>query len=158
VPKSHSIVARCKFEELIRRRANSQETIRQFQDFVLLGGRAVAEAVNTGLRNMADVLQLIHQAEKFKKWVKGQPEDSKLREQYCQELMRLDWADRIPAKPIRWALFTGAATTIGLLANPITGAAAGVALSASDAFLIDKLIKGWRPNQFVQGPLQDFIR
>jgi hypothetical protein len=158
VPKSHSIVARCKFEELLRKRAHSKEKIVQFQDFVLTGGRAVAEAVNSGSRNMADVLQLINQADRFKKWVAQQPEKSELREQYCQERMRLGWADRLPAKSIRWTLFTGAATTIGLLANPIVGAASGVVLSASDTFLLDKLVKGWRPNQFVQGPLSDFVR
>jgi len=157
VPPSHSIVARCKFDEVIRKRTQSQQVICQFQDFALKDGRSIAEAVNGGSRNMADVLQLMDKARKFKEWIKNQPEDTTLREEYCKELMKLDWADHLPAKSIRWALFTTAATTIGLLAHPLVGVVAGVTLSASDAFLVDQLIKGWRPNHFVQGPLRDFI-
>jgi hypothetical protein len=157
IPPSHSIVARCKFQEVIRQRTRSQQEIGSFQDFVLSDGRSIAEAVNSGRRSMADVLQLVGQARKFKDWVKGQPEGAALRDAYCKELMHVGWVDRLPTKSIRWALFTTAATTIGLLASPLIGATAGVALSASDAFLVDQLIKGWKPNHFVQGPLQRFI-
>jgi hypothetical protein len=157
VPPSHSIVARCKFEEVLRKRSKSQDVIDHFQDFVLKDGRSIAEAVNGGYRNMADVLQLAAKARKFKEWVKERPEDTTLREEYCKELMHLSWADKLPSKSIRWALFTTAATTIGLLASPVVGAVAGVALSASDTFLVDQVIKGWRRNHFVQGPLQRFI-
>jgi hypothetical protein len=156
VPPSHSIVARCKFDEVIRKRTKSQEVIGHFQDFVL-DGRSIGEAVNSGSRNMADVLQLVDKARKFKEWIKNQPEDAKLRDEYCKELMRLSWVDQLPAKSIRWALFTAAATTIGLLSSPPVGVASRVALSASDKFLVDRLIRGWRPNHFVQGPLRNFI-
>jgi hypothetical protein len=157
VPPSHSIVARCKFDEVIRKRSQSQEVIGQFQDFVLEDGRSIGEAVNSGSRNMADVLLLVEKARKFKEWVRNQPEDTTLREEYCKELMKLSWADELPAKRIRWALFAAASTSIGLLASPEVGAATGLVLSASDTFLVDRLIKGWRPNHFVQGPLRDFI-
>jgi hypothetical protein len=42
--------------------------------------------------------------------------------------------------------------------SPAAGAAVGVGLSAADTFLLDKLLKGWKPNQFVEGPLKEFIR
>ena len=42
--------------------------------------------------------------------------------------------------------------------NPITGTAAGTALSLADSFLLDKLIKGWKPSQFIDGPLKDFVQ
>src|SRR5207245_4542791 len=124
----YSIVARCKFDEVIRNRTKSQQLIGQFQDFVLKDGRSIGEAVNSGSRNMVDVLQLLDKASKFKTWIKSQPEDAILREEYCKELLKLGWADQLPAKAIRWALFAGAATTIGLLVSPVVGAAAGIAL------------------------------
>ena len=39
------------------------------------------------------------------------------------------------------------------LSSPVGGAALG----AADSFLIDHLIKGYRPNQFVNGPLAKFV-
>jgi hypothetical protein len=43
------------------------------------------------------------------------------------------------------------------LLTPLAGAAVGIGLSAGDYFLLDKVIKGWKPNQFVNGPLKDFV-
>ena len=37
------------------------------------------------------------------------------------------------------------------------GTAANVALSAVDSFLADKLIKGWKPHQFVEGDLKSLF-
>jgi hypothetical protein len=48
--------------------------------------------------------------------------------------------------------------TAGLLFSPLAGTAVGIGLSAGDSFLVDKLIKGWKPNQFVNGPLKEFVR
>jgi hypothetical protein len=28
---------------------------------------------------------------------------------------------------------------------------------AGDTFILDKMLKGWRPNRFIEGPLKDFI-
>ena len=74
---------------------------------------------------------------------------------YLRAVQELDWVDKLPAKPLRWFQFTLAG---GLIANlqPPRGTIASTALGAADAFLFDKLIKGWKPNQFVQGPLKSF--
>ena len=36
------------------------------------------------------------------------------------------------------------------------GTATGVAISAADAFLLDRLLKGWKPNQFIDDSLKKF--
>jgi len=41
--------------------------------------------------------------------------------------------------------------------SPATGLAVGAASSAADTFLLDKLLKGWRPNHFVDGKLKPFL-
>jgi hypothetical protein len=41
--------------------------------------------------------------------------------------------------------------------SPAAGIAAGVGLNAADYYLIDRLIKGWKPNQFLEGPLKNFL-
>ncbi len=39
-----------------------------------------------------------------------------------------------------------------------TGFVAGITvLEIADSFLIESILGGWRPNHFVQGPLQQFI-
>jgi hypothetical protein len=43
------------------------------------------------------------------------------------------------------------------LRTPGVGYAAGLGLGAVDAMWADKLIKGWRPDQFINGPLKSFI-
>jgi hypothetical protein len=52
---------------------------------------------------------------------------------------------------------TGAAAVLGAIAAPEIGIASGIALNAADYFLIDRLIKGWKPNQFIEGALKDFL-
>jgi hypothetical protein len=64
--------------------------------------------------------------------------------------------DGLPAKSLRWLIFTGA----GLLLGGIPGAVGLVASTlsgASDTFLVDHLVRGWKPNQFVEGPLREFV-
>ena len=33
----------------------------------------------------------------------------------------------------------------------------GSALSAADSFLVERILKGWKPNQFVEGSLHKFV-
>jgi hypothetical protein len=37
------------------------------------------------------------------------------------------------------------------------GTVAGLTISACDQFLLDKLLKGWKPNQFIDEKLKDFL-
>ena len=65
--------------------------------------------------------------------------------------------EKLPTKAYRFGFFTGA----GLLADIVVptgfGTAAGVSIGAADSLLIDKLIKGWKPNQFIDGPMRKFF-
>jgi hypothetical protein len=101
------------------------------------------------------VIQLLSKAQKFKDWLKRQGSAEDLRKAYLQEVSHPDWADNLPPKSLRWLLITAASIALG---GTVVGTVAGTALSAADAFLLDKLIKGWKPNQFVEGPLKQFLR
>jgi hypothetical protein len=37
------------------------------------------------------------------------------------------------------------------------GTAAGVSVGIADTFYLDRLIKGWRPNLFIEGPYKTFV-
>jgi hypothetical protein len=119
--------------------------------------RAIREAINTCHKNMAELTKLVEQAQKFKNWIRGQPEDQDIRKAYCSEISKLGWCEGLPKKSARWFIFTVAGVLISSIAPWAVGAMAGVALSAVDSFLVDKLTQGWRPNQFVEGTLREFI-
>jgi hypothetical protein len=153
---TRSAVAQLKFKSLMNRTIKHEEQIEIFQDFVLQDGRAIREAVNSGAKNFADVMTLLEAAEQFKRWIRDQPEDEDLRKAYCHDIARVSWADKLPSRTTRWAIFAAANTALGLLTTPVAGVVGGLALSTLDSFLVDKIIKGWRPSQFIEGPLRTF--
>jgi hypothetical protein len=150
-------VAAAKFTDLVGKRGANQSEIELFHDWVFSDGRAIREAVNAGQRNFEDVLQLVALGKKFKEWIAGQPDDANLRKEYCSAVTRLDWADKLPVRGTRWALLLGASKAVAAMTNPTFGGTAGIAMSLANTFLLDKLIKGWKPNQFVSGPLHTFV-
>jgi hypothetical protein len=152
-----SIAAACKFRNLIARRAGRDAQVQAFEDLIFSESRCIREAVNSGERSFDDVLRLVKAGMQFKEWLKKSSGDSDLVKEYCREVTRVEWAEKLPPKAARWAVFAAAGTAAGLLLTPLAGAAVGVGLSLGDSFLVDKLIKGWKPNQFVNGPLKDFV-
>lgn len=100
----------------------------------------------------------MRQAEKFKNWLQKQGGSEDLRKAYCQDVAHVDWADKLPARPLRWLIMTAVSLGVGAVTNPATGAVATTALSAGDYFLLDKLLKGWKQNHFIERPLKGFLR
>ncbi len=114
--------------------------------------------LNSGERSLSEFFKLLDEAERFKEWVGSTSPDEQIINEYIKAISTTSWLDRLAPRVIRFALFIGA----GLLADALMptgfGTSTGVGLGAADAFLVDKLLKGWRPNQFVEGPLRDFIQ
>jgi hypothetical protein len=155
-PASLQIVT-AKLESLVKR-TQSDTSIGLFQELVFNDARAVREAINHGNKSMKDVLDLVRRAREFKSWVKSKPEDTDLRKAYVAEVSKLGWSEKLPPRVCRFGIFGAASTALSFLATPTAGAVAGLALSAVDYFLLDRLASGWKPNQFVYGPLLDFVR
>ena len=153
-----SAMAACKFAEVWSRGGKNLRAIDLFQERVITDARSIREAVNSGQRDFADVMRLVREAQKFKEWLRKGDNSSDLGDGYCREVSRLDWADKLPSKALRWLIMSGVGLGIDAVAGTHIGAAGGLALSAADALLFDKLIRGWRPSQFVEGPLREFLR
>ena len=120
-------------------------------------GHAIREAVNSGAVSFAAVLKLLDSADKFRNWLHQQPPDANLVRAYYQETIKDSWAEKLPAKSTRWSIFTGIGLGIDALGAGGLGTAAAVAVSAVDAFLVEKLTKGWKPHQFVERDLKSLI-
>ena len=153
-----SSVMKLKYLELIRKRDKQCSEIDIFQNLVFHNGRAIREAINTGQRSFDDFLILLDKASKFKRFLSMQNPEKALLDAYYAEIKKESWVDKLPGKTVRLVVANGLATAAEAL-FPTGGMsnllAAGY--SAFDSFLLDKLLKGWHPNQFVEEELSPFV-
>lgn len=144
-------------EAVISRHLHNQTQIENFAELTLADGHAIREAVNSGAVPFTDVLRLLDSADKFRHWLHEQPSDTNLVRAYYQETIKDTWVEKLPARSIRWSIFTGIGLGIDSLGAGGLGIAAGSAVSAVDAFLIDKLAKGWKPHHFIEKDLKSLF-
>lgn len=144
-------------DAVISRHVRNQSQIESFAELTLADGHAIREAVNSGAVPFTAVLKLLDSADKFRHWLHQQPPDTNLVRAYYQETIKDTWADKLPAKSTRWSVFTGIGLGIDALGAGGLGTVTSVAVSAVDAFLVDKLAKGWKPHQFVEKDLKSLF-
>lgn len=129
-----------------------------FQDSLFGDGRAISEVINSGQRSFKELLRVLERAEKFRTWLKTKPPEIDLAKEYFREVTKSTWVDKLPVKSFRWAFFTGAGFILDAMGAGGAGTATGLVLSAADTFILDRIIKGWKPNQFIEGPLLKFVK
>ncbi|WP_147320266.1 hypothetical protein [Rhodobacteraceae bacterium W635] len=151
-----SRIMQLKLQRVMESRVKNMTDIEIFQNATIGKGNAIREAINSGERSFEEFLDLLEHAAQFKGWLAEQEPDQSLVQDYYSEITAGTWAERLPGKSFRWVFFTGAGLLLDLAIPTGLGTATGVALSAGDAFLLEKLTKGWKPNQFVEGPLRQF--
>jgi hypothetical protein len=153
----YSNLIRLKHFDFLRRREANLGELELFRENVLSDFPSIREAINSGERSISDFLTLLDQGERFRTWLHDRNPDAGLIRSYYQRATEKTWADRLPTKSARFVIATG----LGLLADAAMptglGTAAGVGLGAADSLYLDRLVKGWRPNQFIEGPYRDFV-
>jgi hypothetical protein len=152
-PLSSDLMALKHFEFLRRRHINAED-ISLFHEIVVPEFPTIKEVINSGNRSMKEFLRLLDEAAKFKKWLIEANPDVGLIQNYQKEVTKKSWVETLPGKSIRFTV----AASAGLLASLATGTpAGGLGVSAANTFLADRVLKGWRPNRFIQGPYADFV-
>lgn len=154
----NSALFSCRVNTAVGSLNSNLNQMQSFQDFVFNESRAIREAINSGSKSYKDLIELLKKAKKFQDWIHSQPLDANLTKNYFQEVTKSTWVDSLPNKSLRWSIFTGIGLAVDSLGAGGLGTATGVAISAADNFLLDKLIRGWKPNQFIEGPLKDFLK
>lgn len=153
----HSKIFTLKFAGLLKH-IGSMEKIEVFQDFVFNEAKSIRDAINSGMRDFKDMLALLEEAKKFKHWIRGKDVDASLLKEYYNEVTKKSWADKLPNKIARWSIFAACGIAIDLYTGGSgVGTVAGLTLSATDAFLFERIINGWKPNHFIEGPLEGFV-
>ena len=141
------------FQHIVRKRLDSQTNIDLFDECVLNDCFLIGEAyVNQTISN-DQLLLLLEKSDKFRGWLKKVPDDKNLVQEYYTEVTRETFADKLTGKSSRFMFFNGVGMALNLAGLGGIGTAISIGLSAFDYFYLDKLLKGWRPNQFID---QDF--
>jgi hypothetical protein len=153
----HTELMKIKFHDIYKRTTQSSTELFQFNDFVLSHGHAIREIINNGDKNFSDFFNVLDKADKFREWLKDIGEDKSVIQEYHKAVTSETWVDKLPSKVFRWSFFTGAGIALDVLATGGIGTAVGLGLSVGDAFLLDKIIKGWKPNVFVENELKNFV-
>lgn len=150
-------LAEKKIDYILARTTRSREALSHFSAFLLGDAKALREAVNSKQVDLDDLVSVLRKSKRFKNWIVGVNPDADLVKSYYDEVTRETIVDKLPAKSIRWALFTG----LGLAADAIVtgglGTLTGLALGALDTFYVDKIISGWKPNQFIEEDVKELI-
>lgn len=129
----------------------SQDQLSVFQRYSFEDSLDIRAVINSGAKNLVDLLPLLKKAQKFKEWKKGLSSKQDFLQEYSLANKDNGWLKSAPIKVIRWAVVA----TIGLI--PITTIPA-VALSLFDTFMLDKMCGKWKPNIFIDGDCKEFIK
>lgn len=150
-------LAEAKIDYILARSTRSRETLSNFTEFLFKDAKAIREAVNSGHIDLDELLKVLQKAKRFKEWIVKVHPDANLIQNYYEEVTKKTLLDKLPGKTTRWAVFTGLGLTADAIATGGVGTLAGVALGALDTFYIDKLISGWKPNQFIEDDVRKLI-
>lgn len=112
----------------------------------------------SGDRSFSDLLKVISSARRFRSWIDSKEDNRDLLDAYYEEVTKSSWIDSLPTKAVQWALFGAAGLALTPLGVPVIAAGAGsMALSAFDGLLLERIGRGWRPNQFIDTKLTPFV-
>jgi len=136
----------------------SKREIFRFSNAILESGRAIGTAIVEGHATFAELLDVLDRRRKFREWLASQPFDADLVREYFAAITKQSWLDKLPNKAMRWTIASAAGLATEALAPTGIGIATSLAVSAFDQFLLEKLAKGWRPDQFVNAELKPLTR
>jgi hypothetical protein len=154
----NALVIRNHFGRILERLQRSGDAAALFQEFVFDGSRAIAEAVRSGTCSLKELLPILPKVQRFKAWLQTEGAQRDIVKAYFREALEPTWIDKLPTKSVRWFFFTAAGISFDALGAGGVGTAVGVGLGAFDTFVLDKLLRGWKPNQFVDDYLRKLLR
>ena len=144
-----SQIIRLRHSELLRRAGIESAELRELKEIVISGYPSIREVIDSKERTFDDFLSLLDKSKRFRNWIQAVNPDEKLVKEYIKDVSAEGWIGSMRSKVIRYVL----GSAIGLAASP----AVGLAVSAADALMLDKLFAGWRPSHFIEGKLKPFL-
>jgi hypothetical protein len=140
------------FEFLRSRNANKND-IDLFHELVVSDFPTIREVLNSGERSFEDFIKFISNAKRFKDFLTETNPDVGLVKSYQDKVTRKSWVETLPGKTISFVVAAGTGIAVSAAIDPL----AGLAVGGTNTFLLDRLLKGWRPNRFIEGPYKKFV-
>lgn len=134
----------------LARADQSREGIRHFEWFAFENAGAFADAYNDGSIDFETALRHIDKSDKFRHWLEGLPPNADIIAEYNAAIAREGVFEGTVPSVARFAFFTGAGVAADLALTGGVGTIAGVSLGLFDHLLVQKVVRGWRPNVFVR--------
>jgi len=146
------------FKDIIQRTTQSQENINLFDEYILTDCHIIGDAFMNGIVSKKELIRLFEKADKFRDWLIDVPDNKNLIGEYHKAVTKETFADKLPTKASRFMIFNGIGFTLDIFGAGGIGTAIATGLSAFDSFYLDKLIAGWKPNQFIDNDLKPMIK
>ncbi len=172
VGDGEAAILRTRINLLAQRATSSRSSIDAFHA-IEFEGRTFREVINSGEKTPSDLIKLLEQEDtrKFKAWLGSQEPTGHLIKEYDRAIFgKSSWAERLKFRVGKIFVFAGigaaADLTLGTMSmatlttsalSAASDAASDVAFGATDEFVISRLLKGWKPSQFVEGPAKQFL-
>jgi hypothetical protein len=145
----NSYIASERIDLSINRALQTDAQKSSFEEFAFDKARPFREAFNSGRISLSESLKLIDETAKFRSWLCGHPPEADIVKEFHRAVSKDTRLGKFPAKAARFAVFTGPGVALDVMGAGGIGTITGVALSAIDSFVMDGLLRGWRPNHFV---------
>jgi len=142
---------------ILEKSRSSEKQLSKFQSFVFNDSKILREAVNDNKVDIDDLIDVLKNANKFRNWIAGIDPKKDLIKSYYSKVTEKTFIDKLPGKITRWSIFTGTGIAADIVVTGGIGTTSGIALGAFDTFCLDKLISGWKPNQFIEGEVKELI-
>ncbi|TDQ82239.1 hypothetical protein A8950_2061 [Dongia mobilis] len=139
-----------------KRERNSRQ-ISSFQQMTIGGSFAIRECINSREQSFHDFMPILRKSRSFRSWLQASNPSIDLVTEYLTRTAEQTWLTKLPAKSARFLIATGVGVGIEAAIPGGLGMAVGIGASALDNFLLDRILGGWKPGQFVQGPLKKFV-
>lgn len=139
-----------RYADLLRRAGINAEERLKFQEFVLPDSPSVREVIDAKERSFEEFLELIDKGDRFRKWVNEINPDEGMVRAYHREMTSNGWIEKLPSKVARYLL----TSALGAVVSPLVS----LAISAADALLLDRMVRGWRPSHFIEKGLKPFVQ
>jgi hypothetical protein len=143
-------------QALFDRTMQSRQQINLFTEHAIGTDASLSDRIRNQI-DFSKFLEVLEKAKKFKDYIHQLDDRSDLISQYMADVMKEASINKGSRKYYRYVVMAGA----GLIAEAAMPSGYGLAVSlgigATDSLLIDKIARGWRPNQFIDEQLQPFL-
>lgn len=140
-----SDVASARLDLSIERTFRTREQLSSFEEFAFDEAHAFAEAINTRALSFQEAIRVIKESKKFRAWARNLPPDANLIAEYHKAVAQETALGSTPRSIARFSFFNG----LGFVVDKVVPGS-GMAVSAFDQFVFERLLRGWRPNVFVR--------